>query len=125
MNSKKKAIKESLIAEGGDKFTSGIGLGLSEADTEQMILNYAKTAFAAWKNDPQENSELAEFSLFMLLNDSDSDLMASWDEIQPIQTFVQPKMDEEGKVEYDKEVRMKKAFDDNQNSNFLNFREFQ
>jgi len=53
-----------------------------------MILNYAKTAFAAWKNDPQENSELAEFSLFMLLNDSDSDLMASWDEIQPIQTFV-------------------------------------
>ena len=88
MNSKKKAIKESLIAEGGEKFTSGTGLGLSEADTEQMILNYAKTAFAAWKNDPQENSERAEFSLFMLLNDSDSDLMASWDEIQPIQTFV-------------------------------------
>lgn len=32
MNSKKKAIKESLIAEGGEKVTSGIGLSLSEAD---------------------------------------------------------------------------------------------
>ena len=65
-----------LSAEGG-----GSADGPADVSKEQMILNYAKTSFQNWKKDPVENSELALFSLFMQLNDGDSDLMASWDEI--------------------------------------------
>ena len=60
----------------------------------------------------------------MQLNDGDSDLMASWDEVQPLLNFVKEVKDEEGKVVHDKLARMKKAFDDNQALNFLNFRQF-
>lgn len=62
--------------------------GNSTQNVEEMILKYAKTSYAEWRLDPLANPELAQFSLFMLLNDGDSDVMANWDEVIKLISYV-------------------------------------
>jgi hypothetical protein len=61
---------------------------------EAEILMYAKESVKQWKADPTHNYELPMFSLFMQLNDGESDLLASYDEIEPMMNFIHPLKDE-------------------------------
>lgn len=65
------------------------------------------------------------FSLFMQLNEGESDLMASFEEIDPIIRYVEPITDQSGKVIQKPEDRARQAFEKYQASNFLSFRQFQ
>ena len=76
---------------------------------DQSILQYGKTALNEWEED-NENSELANFSLFLLLNDGDSDLMANYDELQPLLKYVEPQVNPEGVEIYSAKDRMLSAF---------------
>ena len=64
------------------------------------------------------------FSLFMQLNDGESDLMASFEEVELMMNFIQPLKDEAGNVTLSRENRAKQAFEKYQSSSFLDFRQF-
>lgn len=123
MKLRKREIKEKLIAcEGG-----GAAVPAEEERqlTDQELLDYAKTSLKLWRADPSANSELPLLSLFMILNDGESDLMASWEELEVILNYVEPLKNENGEVTVNQHDRAKQAFDKHQTGGFLSFRQFQ
>jgi len=85
-------------------------------------MNYAKTALSLWKMDAKVHTELPLLSLFMQVNEGESDLMASWDEIEVLIPFIEPKKDDFNGGLIAPEKRAKNAFENYQEGNFLNFR---
>lgn len=119
---KKNSVREALFDLEGGTFNE---TGTSKASLDdEAILQYAKNALNDWKLKPG-TSELAQFSLFILLNDGDSDMMADFDELQKLVRFVQPELNNEGQVVKEPHERIKAAFDKLHKNYFLDFRTFQ
>ena len=87
-------------------------------------MNYHLTSFKKWKEDPEKNSELPMLSLFMQLNYGESDLMASFEEMEPIFPNIDGALNED-EIYISPLTRAQKAFDKHQDGKFLNFRQFQ
>lgn len=98
---RKREIREKLIGcEGGSALADAAEPAPAVADddeqssdgelSDETLLCYAATSLWQWKEDPKANSELPLFSLFMILNDGETDLMASWEEVEVIINYVEP-----------------------------------
>ena len=51
--------------------------------TDQLD-NYAETIFKLWQENPGEESELSQFSLFVQINHDETDIMANMEEIDQL-----------------------------------------